>query len=94
LPEYPQIWPTPREFPKNQIFVTVGVAIVTIAVLYLAASGWLTIVWNFIFQNCVWGAPCCLVGVISRVSGSGQKAVICTDTRHFHPEFDRCLQCH
>ena len=78
---------------RKEIFVTVGVAIVTIAVLYVAASGWLTIVWNFIFQNCVWGAPCCLVGVISRVSGSGQKAVTCTDTRHFHPEFDHCLLC-
>lgn len=77
----------------KEILVVVGVTIAVIAVLYLAASGWLNTVWHFIFQNCVWGAPCCLMGVISRVSGSGQKAVTCTASWHFHPEFDHCLIC-
>ncbi len=33
------------------------------------------------------------MGVVSRVSGSGQKATDCTDSWHYHPEFDQCLIC-
>ena len=74
-------------------FIVVGVTIAVIAVLYLAAAGWFTTARLHTFWNCIRGMPYCLVGVISRVSGNGQKATVCTNWRNFHPEFDHCLLC-
>lgn len=85
---------------RKDVLITVCVTIVVIIVaLYLTeivclpTSGWLTTAQPLTLRNCTWGVPYCLIGVVSRVSGSGQKTIVCIDNWHFRPEFDHCLIC-
>jgi len=57
---------------------------------YAVASAWLSPV-QLSSSLSIGGLPYCLA--MSFVVGSGQKTVVCTERRHYQPEFDHCLLC-
>ncbi len=77
---------------KKALLTMVGMTIVVI-ILYLATSGKVITTEPITWQNGIGSVPYCLAGMVSGVSGSGQKAVAYSKKRHFHPEFGHCLIC-
>lgn len=82
---------------KTALLILVGMTLAFL--LYAAASAWLAPArfsspWPFIqdMPGCLQSTAAVPVAM-SFVVGSGQKRVVCTERRHYQPEFDHCLLC-
>ncbi|MBC8445970.1 MAG: hypothetical protein H8D74_02090 [Chloroflexi bacterium] len=74
---------------KIALLILLGVMIALL--LYAVASAWLPPVQSSSPSLSIRVVPCYLA--MSFVVGSGQKTVVCTERRHYQPEFDHCLLC-
>lgn len=74
---------------KTALFILIGMMLAFL--LYTVASAWLPPVRSYAPWPFTQSILCCTA--MPFVVGSGQKSVVCTERRHYQPEFDHCLLC-